>query len=376
MKVVIVASDPTSGLLQYPVDLGLCFADQGHEVVILSWTLKGQNPDLYDRILASGMTFINEASLEYSFGKQALLRGLMAKPPNLFRPADLLVTFGPLTAWQVRKYLKKSGVSLSMIAAMGHDRTSWWKPLLGAALLNLYTTHVGALCHLEIGRLTKLGVKPRKIVMVHNWIDLERLSHQVQGLTISASKELNAPFGLTPSKKIISCLASFQPRKRQDLLINAFATIASAYPDYDLVLAGEGSERLACERLTSKLGLTERVRFLGKLVNDDAMKLLALSNIVVHCSNAETFGYSMVEPLYLEKATIVTKVGVAYEMANADVAEVVPTDDLDALSKALAKVLLGGEVIEQRKLRARQFVVDNFEVNKIVRQIVGLVSAV
>jgi glycosyltransferase involved in cell wall biosynthesis len=72
----------------------------------------------------------------------------------------------------------------------------------------------------------------------------------------------------------------------------------------------------------------------------------------------------------------VTKVGVAYEMANADVAEVVQPDDLDALSKALAKVLLGGEVIEQRKRRARQFVVDNFEVNKIVRQIVGLVSVV
>ena len=373
MKIVIVASDPTSGLLQYPVDLALCFEAQGHEVVVLSWTTKGQNPDLHQRILASRIQFLAEPSLTYSFGKQALLTGFFAKAANGFRPADLLLTFGPLSAWQARSYLKKGGISLSMIAAMGHDRTSRWKPVLGAMLLNSYTTHVGALCHLEIDRLTRLGVKPDKIVLVHNWIDLNRLAHQAKRLSDSTTDEFMLRLGLKgANKKFIACLASFQPRKRQDLLIKAYAALADRYTEYDLVLAGGGAEKIACEKLALELGVERRIHFVGLLVNVDAVSLLSASDIVVHCSNAETFGYSMVEPLYLEKATLVTKVGIAWEMQNADVAEVVAPDSLSELTAGLEKLLQGGAEIQQRIAKARQFVIDNFEVTKIAQQILQL----
>ena len=372
MKIAIVISDPISGLLQYPVDLALCFDALGHEVIVLSWTAKGQNPDLYDRIMSSGLTYMTEPSLQYSFGAKALREGLFSKVSPSFKSADLLLTFGPLTAWQARHYLKKNGVSLSMIAAMGHDRTSWWKPLLGAQLLNFYTTHVGALCHLEIERLARLGVNPKKIVLIHNWIDLDRLSYQSKRLLSESKDEIFKKVGLKSARKIISCLASFQPRKRQDMLIHAFSKLSKRYADYDLVLAGGGAERDKCERLVTTLGLNGRVHFVGQLANDDAMSLLSLSDLVVHCSNAETFGYSMVEPLYLEKPTLVTKVGVAWEMQNADVAEVVPPDDLDALTAGLDKVLAGGHTIEQRVKKSKKFVVDNFEVNKIAKQILSL----
>jgi glycosyltransferase involved in cell wall biosynthesis len=372
MKIVVVVSDPTSGLLQYPVDLALCFEALGHEVVVLSWTAKGQNPDLYDRIISSGLTYITEPSLEYSFGVNAFRQGFFSKVAPSFKPADLLLTFGPLTAWQARHYLKNGGVSLSMIAAMGHDRNSWWKPLLGAQLLNFYTTHVGALCHLEIERLTRLGVHSKKIVLIHNWIDLDRLAYQSKRLLSESKDEVFQKIGLRSSKNIISCLASFQPRKRQDMLINAFSTLSKRYSDYDVVLAGGGAERDNCEQLVTALGLKDRVHFVGQLANDDAMSLLSVSDIVVHCSNAETFGYSMVEPLYLEKPTLVTKVGVAWEMQKADVAEVVPADDLEALTAGLDKVLAGGNPIQQRVKESRKFVVENFEVNKIARQILSL----
>ena len=372
MKIVIVVSDPTSGLLQYPVDLALCFEALGHEVVVLSWTTKGQNPDLYDRIISSGLTYITEPSLEYSFGLNAFRQGLFSKAAPSFKPADLLLTFGPLTAWQARHYLKKGGVSLSMIAAMGHDRTSWWKPLLGAKLLNFYTTHVGALCYLEIERLSRLGVNSKKIVLIHNWIDLDRLSYQSKRLLSESKDDVFQKIGLRTSRKIISCVASFQPRKRQDMLVNAFSKLSKQYSDYDLVLAGGGAERKTCEQLVTALGLKDRVHFVGQLANDDAMSLLSVSDIVVHCSNAETFGYSMVEPLYLEKPTLVTKVGIAWEMQKAAVAEVVPADDLEALTAGLDKVLAGGNLIQQRVKESRKFVVDNFEVNKIARQILSL----
>jgi glycosyltransferase involved in cell wall biosynthesis len=80
----------------------------------------------------------------------------------------------------------------------------------------------------------------------------------------------------------------------------------------------------------------------------------------------------MVEPLYLEKATLVTKVGIAWEMQNADVAEVVEPDNLSELTAGLEKLLQGGPEIQRRIAKARQFVIDNFEVTKIAQQILQL----
>jgi glycosyltransferase involved in cell wall biosynthesis len=374
MNVTVVVSDPTSGLLQYPVDLALCFAGMGHKVQVLSWKTSGQNPDLYQRIQASGVTYQHEASLKYPLGFQALVHGLLAGTSATEHLADLLISFGPLSAWQARGYCQRDGVSLAMIEAMGHDSSSEWKPWLGAQLLNRFTTHVGALCHLERERLSRFGVAPNKIVLIHNWLDLKRLAYQAECASTMSRIDFLNRLNIRSDRKLLSCLASFQPRKRQAMLIRAFAKLVDIFPDYDLLLAGGGAELDACKQLVAELGVVDRVRFLGHLVNDDAMALVSFSDAVAHCSTAETFGYSMVEPLYFEKPTLVTDIAIGYEMKQADVAEVVASDDEQALLTGLKNLMSDGELIKGRVARSRQFVIDNFEVNKIAKQMLGLVS--
>ena len=104
------------------------------------------------------------------------------------------------------------------------------------------------------------------------------------------------------------------------------------------------------------------------------MALLSFSDAVVHCSTAETFGYSMVEPLYFEKPTLVTNVAIGYEMKQANVAEVVSPDDEQALLAGLNNLLSGGEALNSRVARSRQFVKDNFHVVSIAKHILGLVT--
>jgi glycosyltransferase involved in cell wall biosynthesis len=374
MNVTVVVSDPSSGLLQYPVDLALCLASMGHAVQVLSWTKSGQNPDLYQRIQASGVTYQHEASLRYPLGFQALVHGLLPGKSATEHLADLLISFGPLSAWQARRYRKRGGASLAMIEAMGHDSSSKWKPWLGAQLLNCFTTHVGALCHLERERLRRFGVAADNIVLIHNWLDLKRLAYQAGRASKMSRVDFLNRLNIRSDRKLLSCLASFQPRKRQAMLIRAFAQLVDIFPDYDLLLAGGGAELETCKQIVAKLGIGDRVRFLGHLVNDDAMALVSFSDAVVHCSTAETFGYSMIEPLYFEKPTLVTNIAIGYEMKQADVAEVVASDDDHALLVGLKNLMKGGELINSRVAKSRQFVVDNFEVNKIAAQMLGLVA--
>jgi hypothetical protein len=81
----------------------------------------------------------------------------------------------------------------------------------------------------------------------------------------------------------------------------------------------------------------------------------------------------MVEPLYFEKPTLVTNIAIGYEMKQADVAEVVASDDDHALLVGLKNLMKGGELINSRVAKSRQFVIDNFEVTRIAAQMLGLV---
>jgi glycosyltransferase involved in cell wall biosynthesis len=227
---------------------------------------------------------------------------------------------------------------------------------------------------LNVSALDRFGVAPNKIVLIHNWLDLKRLAYQAERASKMSRTDFLNRLKIRSDRKLLSCLASFQPRKRQAMLIRAFAQLVDIFPDYDLLLAGGGAELEACKQLVAELGVEDRVRFLGHLVNDDAMALVSFSDAVAHCSTAETFGYSMVEPLYFEKPTLVTNIAIGYEMKQADVAEVVAADDEQALLAGLKNLMSGGELINRRVARSRQFVIDNFEVTKIATQMLGLVA--
>lgn len=52
-----------------------------------------------------------------------------------------------------------------------------------------------------------------------------------------------------------------------DLLVEAFAMVANYFPDWDLVILGEGDERAALQKQIDEAGLSGRVRLLGRVGN-------------------------------------------------------------------------------------------------------------
>ncbi|MGC5340793.1 glycosyltransferase, partial [Escherichia coli] len=68
---------------------------------------------------------------------------------------------------------------------------------------------------------------------------------------------------LSPNERKILFLSRFDRRKGCHELLDAFASIASSYPDWKLVLAGDGVERDSLKKKTADYGLTDRVEFPG-----------------------------------------------------------------------------------------------------------------
>jgi len=72
---------------------------------------------------------------------------------------------------------------------------------------------------------------------------------------------------ILPEKKIILGSARFHKNKQFDLLIRSFSKIHDKYPEWNLVLLGDGQEKNNLLKLVSDLEIVNKVFFPGKIGN-------------------------------------------------------------------------------------------------------------
>lgn len=90
--------------------------------------------------------------------------------------------------------------------------------------------------------------------------------------------------------------------KRVDLLLEA---LSDTDPDIKCLIAGQGPERENLERLSSKLGLTDRVKFLGFVEDKQLLELYANCLAVYFAPYDEDYGYVTLEA-YLSQKPVIT----------------------------------------------------------------------
>lgn len=365
LRIVIIVSDPSSGLVYHPCRLAIAFARRGHEVHALKWGSKEQSPGLKEDLLKAGVTVHDQPSLS-RYGISALLRPSdeLGKLFKVLSPC-IVHTYGPVSAFQCRSARRAGSRIVTMIEAMGHSSNSLLKVMFGGWLLNRYCDQVLALCMMERNRLLSAGVLPGKLQIVHNHLDCDNMIQRSQ--EAGPRKKVLRKLGLSQDRRYIGCLASFQPRKRQDLLIQAFCALADEYTEWDLILAGDGEEKIACDRMVQNLGYSDRIHFTGWLPTVDAIGLLSALDVVAHCSNAETFGYSMIEPILLGKPTVVTKVAIGMELERDKQAIVVAPNSKGELVAGLRRAIEDKKFQDHAKSTGRQYIQRMFDVQEIAK---------
>ena len=83
------------------------------------------------------------------------------------------------------------------------------------------------------------------------------------------------------------------PRKANDLTIRALVELA----DFDLLLAGEGSEHERLAALARSLGVADRVRFLGRVGHQDLAEVYSAADALVLASSREGWANVLLEAM-------------------------------------------------------------------------------
>jgi len=173
------------------------------------------------------------------------------------------------------------------------------------------------------------------------------------------------PAPQTGARPSLITLGRLDRVKGHDMLIEAFASIAQDFPDWDLRIFGEGPQRKTLAALIRSHGLEQRVLLPG--YSSDVTERLRESELFVLSSRVEGFPNALAEAMAagLPVISFNCRSGPSELIRHGVDGILVPPDDVPALASAMARLMADPE--ERSRLAARApEVLERFSVKRIL----------
>lgn len=142
--------------------------------------------------------------------------------------------------------------------------------------------------------LKTYGIEDSRISKIYNPLDIQRIRKM-------AILSLNIPV----NKEYIVFVGRLSVVKNVPLLLKAFKQFYEKNGSIDLVIIGDGEERISLERISYDLGISEKVLFTGSLKNP--YPIIANSKMLVLPSFSECFPCTLLEAMALGVTPVITK---------------------------------------------------------------------
>lgn len=156
---------------------------------------------------------------------------------------------------------------------------------------------------------------------------------------ISNQKALDASKKNYLKENIITAMGRLNPQKGFDILIKSFKKVVSEFPNYKLLIYGEGEEREKLQSLINSLSLENNVKLCGN--DKDAIYTVAKSKIFVLSSRFEGMPNALIEAMATGTACISTDCdfGPRELIENNHNGILVPIDDEKVLAEKIIYLL-------------------------------------
>ncbi len=243
-----------------------------------------------------------------------------------------------------------------------------WDLLLGDAPLR-QASAVLAVSGAERRQLLDLGVPDSEIHVIPNPVDLDEFAEPLDG------RRFRETVGVGDAPLVLF-LGKLTPRKRVDVLVEAFARVG--HPTARLVIAGNDMGSLAEVRTAVRShGLQDRTVFTGLLPGRVRLEALTAADLVVYPSDHEVFGLVPLEALLCETPVIVADdSGCGEVIRDVGGGKVIPLGDAVALAVAVGEMLGSPVPWRTRAVAASGRVRDVFGRDTVTAQLDALYHSV
>jgi glycosyltransferase involved in cell wall biosynthesis len=191
--------------------------------------------------------------------------------------------------------------------------------------------------------------RSEKLRVIHSGVDVNRFFHK-EGASVQARKQWGVPEGWP----VVGTIGWLLPIKGPDVLLKAMQIVWRNKPNVLLIFVGKGELELELKNEARKVGVFDRVRFLGW--RDDIQNILPDFDIFAFPSLNEGMGRVIVEAMAAGKPVIASNTGGIPDLVKpGKTGFLVPPGDEKALADAILDLLNNSEKAKElgRAGRAR-----------------------
>lgn len=176
-------------------------------------------------------------------------------------------------------------------------------------------------------------------------------------------------------EKVISNMGRLHYQKGQDILINAFKIVNEKYPEYKLIIYGEGEEREDLESLISYLKLDDKVMLAGK--DSHAIEKVAKSEIFVFTSRYEGMPNALLEAMACGLPCISTDciAGPSEIIENNKNGILVEVDNVDEIAEKIIYIIENKDIANELGKNARK-VKEDYSIDNIFNKYYNFIKEV
>jgi glycosyltransferase involved in cell wall biosynthesis len=149
-------------------------------------------------------------------------------------------------------------------------------------------------------------------------------------------------------KQVIFAIGRLNPTKGFQHLIQAMQYVAPKLPNATAIIAGSGTYKKTLEEIIIQTGLTNQVKLVGEISEEEKAALYKRSDVVVFPSLQEPFGLVILEAYAMQKPIIAFNTESAQEIINDKITGLlVPLRDDEKLAEAIIQVLTDKKIAEK-----------------------------
>lgn len=175
--------------------------------------------------------------------------------------------------------------------------------------------------------MVALGISPDRIVVLRNGVDL----NVFRPIPIDVARR-----GLSIRGTAVLSVGHLIPRKGHDLVIRAIAELSNV----EAMIVGSGPERVTLDRLSSDLGVRDRVHFLGEIAYEEMSKIYSAADVLILASSREGWPNVVLESMACGIPVIASAVGGTPEIIKTHAHSILlPERSPKAIAHAVRRIL-------------------------------------
>ena len=194
--------------------------------------------------------------------------------------------------------------------------------------------------------------------------DLSAFAAVSDDARMQARRELNIP----ESAAVVTTVGRLTAIKQHRLMLDTIARAAKTNPNVLGLIAGDGELRHDLEGYAARVGIADRVRFLGW--RRDLATIYAATDVFLLTSRNEGTPVALIEAMASGVPGVSTDVGGVKDVITSDaVGARVRDGDPDALAAHVVQLLADRDLRREAGRRARAAVIERYSLERLVRDI-------